>query len=189
MPVTETQATAVNSELRALRALWYSILCDTHGNVPIVISYSDEVPKQNTRIEVYNFIISELTAVLPNLPEVVDKTTYGRLTQWSAWQLLARMYLNAEVYKGSAEWAKCIEACDKVITSGKYVLESDYKNVFKVKNEASKEIVSRCHTIIPIMHKVSMESAYEAIVAKTPVCIQHDCTAMGWVECESAVYQ
>ena len=141
LPVSEAQAVAVNSELRALRALWYSILCDTHGNVPIVISYGDEIPKQNTRTEVYNFIVSELTTVLPNLSSVVDKTTYGRLTQWSAWQLLARMYLNAEVYKGSAEWAKCIDACDKVIASGKYAKEADYKSIFKVNNEASKEIV------------------------------------------------
>lgn len=63
------------------------------------------------------------------------------MTQWAAWQLLARMYLNAEVYKGSAEWTKCIEACDKIIDSGKFILEPDYRNPFKVNNESSKEIV------------------------------------------------
>jgi hypothetical protein len=141
LPMTEQQAVIVRSELRALRALWYSILCDTHGNVPLVITYSDEIPVQKTRTEVYNFIVSELTAVLPNLPANVDKSTYGRMTQWAAHQLLARMYLNAEVYKGSAEWAKCIEACDKIIASGNFILEPDYRNPFKVNNENSKEIV------------------------------------------------
>lgn len=141
LPVTEDQALAVNSELRALRALWYSILCDTHGNIPLVITYSDEVPTQKTRIEVYNFIVSELIEVIPNLPANVDKTTYGRMTQWAAWQLLARMYLNAEVYKGSAEWTKCMEACDKIIASDLFILEPDYRNPFKVKNENSKEII------------------------------------------------
>lgn len=141
LPVSEEQAVAVNAELRALRALWYSILCDTHGNVPIVISYSDEIPVQKTRVEVYNFIVGELTEVLPNLPSAVDKLTYGRMTQWAAWQLLARMYLNAEVYKGSAEWAKCMEACDKIIASGKFAREANYRDIFKAKNENSKEIV------------------------------------------------
>lgn len=141
LPVTEEQALKVNSELRALRALWYSILCDTHGNVPLVTKYSDELPVQKTRTEVYNFVITELTEALPNLPSNVDKTTYGRMTQWTAYQLLARMYLNAEVYKGTAEWAKCLEACNKIIASNYFTLESDYRNPFKTKNESSKEIV------------------------------------------------
>lgn len=141
LPVTEQQTVAIKGELRALRALWYSILCDTHGNIPLVVKYDDEVPVQKTRSEVYNFIVSELTEVLPALPSTVSKSTYGRMTQWAAYQLLARMYLNAEVYKGSAEWAKCNEACDKIIASGNFVLESDYRNPFKVNNENSKEIV------------------------------------------------
>ncbi|QGY44801.1 RagB/SusD family nutrient uptake outer membrane protein [Maribellus comscasis] len=141
LPVTDEQVLAFSSELRALRALWYSILCDTHGNIPLVITYSDDVPEQSTRSEVYNFIIDELTEVIPNLTETVDKSTYGRITQWGAYQLLARMYLNAEVYNGAAEWEKCIEACNKIIGSGNYTLESDYKDVFKVDNEDSKEIV------------------------------------------------
>ncbi len=141
LPLSEELEVALRSELRALRALWYSILCDTHGNIPLVISYSDEIPTQKTRTEVYNFIISELTEVLPDLPSNVDKSTYGRMTQWAAWQLLARMYLNAEVYKGSPEWAKCIEACDEIIASGNFILEPDYRNPFKAKNEGSKEIV------------------------------------------------
>jgi len=141
LPVTEEQVVEFDAELRALRALWYSILCDTHGNVPLVITYSDEVPEQKTRSEVYSFIISELTEVIPNLSEEVDKSTYGRITKWGAYQLLARMYLNAEVYNGTPEWGKCIEACNKIILSEKYVLESDYKSIFKVDNENSSEIV------------------------------------------------
>ena len=141
LPLDEAQTVAIKAELRALRALWYAILCDTHGNIPLVISYSDEVPTQKTRTEVYDFIVSELIDVLPNLPANVDKSTYGRITQWTAWQLLARMYLNAEVYKGAAEWAKCIEACNKIIASGNFILEPDYRAPFKVNNESSKEIV------------------------------------------------
>lgn len=141
LPIPEEQVEEINAELRALRALWYSILCDTHGNVPLVITYSDEIPGQKSRSEVYNFIVSELTDVIPILSETVDPGTYGRLTKWGAYQLLARMYLNAEVYNGSAEWEKCIEACDKIIESGKYAIEPDYKGVFRADNEGSNEIV------------------------------------------------
>jgi hypothetical protein len=141
LPVDEEQAAAVIAEMRALRALWYSILLDTHGNVPLITSFSDEVPEQNTRSEVYDFVISELEAVAPLLEEDVDQTTYGRLTKWGAYQLLARVYLNAEVYTETAQWEKCMEACDKIIASGKYTLDPDYRNIFSADNTDSPEIV------------------------------------------------
>ncbi len=143
LPIEEEQSVKVVAELRALRVLWYSILCDTHGNVPLVIAYNDELPKQSSRADIYKFIIDELTDtdVIDNLTEVVDQTTYGRITKWAAYQLLARMYLNAEVYSGTAEWEKCILACNKVISCEKYDLESNYKDIFKVDNEDSDEIV------------------------------------------------
>ena len=59
LPLDEDQMVAITAELRALRALWYAILCDTHGNIPLVISYSDEVPTQKNRAEVYDFIVNE----------------------------------------------------------------------------------------------------------------------------------
>lgn len=71
---------AIVAEVRAIRALWYAILCDSHGNVPIQTSFSTDIPKQSTRKEVFDFIIKELTEVLPTLSEDVNKSTYGRLT-------------------------------------------------------------------------------------------------------------
>jgi starch-binding outer membrane protein, SusD/RagB family len=141
LPITKEDAIPFVAELRALRALWYSILCDTHGNVPLIINYSDEIPEQKSRKEVYDFIIAELTEVLPDLSAEVNTSTYGRMTQWAAYHLLASMYLNAKVYSGTAHWTECIEACDKIISSGLFSLEPDYKNVFKVNNEGSHEII------------------------------------------------
>lgn len=143
VPVDESLKPGFLAELRALRALWYSILCDTHGNVPIITSFSDEIPMQNTRLEVYNFIISELTDpdVVNNLSEDVTTSTYGRMTKWAASSLLARMYLNAEVYAGTAHWQDCIDACDVVIASDIFVLEPNYKNNFVVENENSEEMI------------------------------------------------
>lgn len=120
------------AELRAIRALWYSILLDTHGNVPIVTAYTDEIPTQSTRQEVYNFVVSELTEVLPHLSDKCDATTYGRMNKWAAYMTLARVYLNAEVYTGTAQWEKALECANAIINSGLFELNSDYSANFAV---------------------------------------------------------
>lgn len=129
LPVGELKDATV-AELRAIRALWYSILLDTHGNVPIVTAFTDEIPTQATRQQVYDFVISELTEVLPYLSESNDATTYGRMNKWAAYMLLARVYLNAEVYTGTPQWEKALECAEKVIDSGLFELAADYSDNF-----------------------------------------------------------
>nr|WP_294780023.1 RagB/SusD family nutrient uptake outer membrane protein [uncultured Flavobacterium sp.] len=140
-PISAEQKTAILAEMRAVRALYYSILVDTHGNVPIIPNYSDKLPVQNTRLEVYNFIVSELTEVIPQLSAKVDKSTYGRMTQWAGYHVLARVYLNAQVYTGTPQWQKCIEACNKIIESGLFKKSDSYKAIFSATNESNPEMV------------------------------------------------
>lgn len=141
LPISEEQAASVIAELRGVRAVYYSILLDTHGNVPIIKNFSDEVPTQASRSEVYNFIISELNEVIPMLTETADQTTYGRLNKWGALALQARVYLNAEVYVGTAEWDKVISNTDQIINSGAYMLDDNYRDVFSTDNQNSPEIL------------------------------------------------
>ena len=141
LPVSEAQAIAIIAEMRALRALYYSILVDTHGNVPIIASYGDDLPVQNTRSEVYGFIVSELNEVIPDLTETVDLSTYGRMTKWAAYHVLARVHLNAEVYTGTPQWEQVIAACDAVIESGAFGLSTSYSDIFKTENETNSEMV------------------------------------------------
>ena len=141
LPVEGEQAAAIVAEMRALKALYYSILIDTHGNVPILTDFSDEIPVQSSRQEVYDFIVSELTEVIPLLPIEADQTTYGRLNKWGALTLLARVYLNAEVYTGTAQWEKVIETTDQIIASGNYTLDPNYRDIFDADNQASPEII------------------------------------------------
>ena len=135
----------VIAELRVLRASYYYVLCDLYGNVPIVTDFDVPdgfLPEQNTRKEVYDFIVKEISESLPLLNTKNDISTYGRFNKWAAHTLLAKMYLNAGVFSGTPEWAKCIEQCDAVINSGAgYVLEGDQRDVFKTNNENSKEII------------------------------------------------
>lgn len=132
------------AELKVLRASYYWVLCDMYGNVPIVTDFDvpeGYLPTQNTRQEVYDFIIKEITENINNLSEKNDQTTYGRMNKWVAHSLLAKVYLNAGVYTGTTKWDECIAQCNSVINSSLYQLEANQKNVFVTNNENSKEII------------------------------------------------
>jgi len=144
------------AELQALRASYYWILCDNYGNVPIVDRYDVEegyLPEQKTRKEVYDWIVAQIEEAIPNLPED-NGATYARFNKWAAYTLLAKVYLNAEVYSGEAKWDKCIEACDEVIGSGLYMMEPTQKTNFLEKNTGSRENIFSIpfdHTYAPAL--------------------------------------
>jgi hypothetical protein len=58
--------------------------------------------------------------------------------------VLARLYLNAEVYTGTARWSDAKTAAEKVITEGGYELCDNYKYLFyqdNTTNGAQKEFI------------------------------------------------
>ena len=121
------------SEIKMVRALAYFMMMDSFGNVPIYTQYGDFTPKTNSsRAEVFNFIEKEILDAIPNLSAVSGVSTYGRANKWTAYALLAKMYLNAEYYTGTKRYTEAIAACDQVINSGLYALEarSTYLNMF-----------------------------------------------------------
>jgi len=144
IPFTEGKE-AVIAELKVLRASYYYVLCDLFGNVPIITQFdvpAGFIPEQSTRKEVFDFIVKDILDNAPLLSDKNDPTTYGRFNKWGAHTLLAKMYLNAQVYTGTPAWEKCIEQCNLVINSGAgYTLEATQKEVFKTNNESSKEII------------------------------------------------
>ena len=112
------------AELKTLRAITYFMLMDIFGNVPLDTVYGDFTSHTNApRTEVFNFIERELKKAIPSLSAATDQTTYGRPTQWTAWALLAKIYLNAEYYTGTNRYNDCISACDQVINSSKFSIE------------------------------------------------------------------
>ncbi|MDM8305363.1 RagB/SusD family nutrient uptake outer membrane protein [Phocaeicola salanitronis] len=144
--VDEATREPLIAELKVLRASYYYILVDLYGNVPIVTDFKDSsLPKQSTRKEVFDFIIKEVTENIDLLSETPRGYYYGRFNKWAAHTLLAKMYLNAEIWSGTPQWQKCIDECDAVIdfanSSNEYALEANQKNVFVTNNENSKEII------------------------------------------------
>lgn len=133
------------SEVKMVRAFAYFMMMDNYGNVPIDTVYGDFTPKTNTaRAQVFSFIESEIKACLPYLNTASGTTSYGRPNKYTAYALLAKMYLNAEYYTGTARYDDCIAACDNVINSGLYALEpiSSYLQMFYPTNGPSmKEFI------------------------------------------------
>src|SRR5450432_607577 len=132
------------AELKGLRAIYYLWLVDRFGNVPISIDFTSTVsPSTSTRDQVYALVESELLAAAPLLPHTgpADESTYGRVNAYTCWAALAKLYLNAEVYTGTAQWAKCIAACDTVINSGLYTLTPNYQDNFVPENKGASESI------------------------------------------------
>ena len=132
---------SINAELKTLRALYYYWAMDLYGNIPLVTSFqTDASTLTNTpRKDIYNFIDSELNNNLQYLSTDVSTATYGRVTKYTAFCTLAKLYLNAQVYTGTPQWAKAMQMCDSVILSGKYSLEANYFDNFSVNNTGSTE--------------------------------------------------
>lgn len=111
------------AEIRFIRALQYYLLMDAFGNVPFAENI--EKPVQKTRSEMYEWLVTEINDLYGDLsPAKVKKSSasdYVRATQGAADALLMRLYLNAEVYTGKAEWAKAKAQAEKLI-NGPYSL-------------------------------------------------------------------
>ena len=141
--VNKDVASAYIGELTTLRSFFYWWLVDMYGNVPYDNDFANALPAPPTvpRATVYSNLITDLETAVPLLTKNVDGTTYGRMNYWAGKFLLAKLYLNAQVYSGTAQWDKVIAACDEIINSGKYSLESNYFANFNVNNSGSKEFI------------------------------------------------
>lgn len=141
----ETAKTYV-AEARGLRAYYNMLALDLWG-----IAFKKEDPTALSEIlrgaDAVSYIQSELETALPDLKNDVGP---GRLTQYGAYALLARLHLNAAVYRdpyatsfsfSTADMDKVIEYADKVIGSGKYALSAEYFSIFDNDNHTNKELV------------------------------------------------
>lgn len=133
-----------NAEARFCRALAYYVLMDAFGNPPFATEETgSSLPEQIKRADLFDWIEGELNTIKSSLPEMTDE--YGRADQHCVDFLLARMYLNSEVYTGNKRYTDCITACNNIITSNSYELADDYAELFMADNgenaDARKEII------------------------------------------------
>ena len=137
VPMSKAQAQA---EMRVYRAYCYWYVMDMFGTAPVVEKVGEPNPSSWSREEMFAWIEKELKESIPALSE--SKTeTYGRVSKWGAYALLARLYLNAEVYTGKARWDDCIAACDE-LEKGGFTLDSHWNDPFRADNDKrSGEII------------------------------------------------
>lgn len=127
------------AETRFLRAYFYWMALDTFGSVPFSTEDSPfgggYNPPQGTRAEIFNFCVEELEALVAegsDMPEA--QANYPRADKGSCLGLLARLYINAEVYTGTERWADAKDACERIYALGKYSICPDYAALFRGDN-------------------------------------------------------
>ncbi len=133
------------AEARGMRAYYSMLTLDLFGLV-FVKEDIGETSKILRGEEAFQYIKNELLAVEPNLDTTVGP---GRLSKGAVWGLLARLYLNAAVYRDvygtpsfkADEMDKVTEYCDKIINSGQYKLAADYFSIFNSDNHSNPELV------------------------------------------------
>jgi starch-binding outer membrane protein, SusD/RagB family len=129
------QVRQMAKEARFLRAYQYWILMDLFGNPPFVDENSpiagSTLPQQIMRPELFTYVENELKALETEMPV---SNEYGRVNRATVWALLARMYLNAQVYTGTAKWAEAVTYSKRVIDAG-YSLVSNYAWLMRADNQ------------------------------------------------------
>lgn len=137
------------AEARFLRALAYYNLMDLFGKAGFVTE-DDPVgayqSPQYERPELFAFIESELLAILPDLKGPLENE-YARADKAAAWMLLAKIYLNAEVFVGENKYQDCIIYCEHIIEAG-FSLSPAYLNNFNADNDSNS---ARHEIIFPIV--------------------------------------
>lgn len=158
---TDAQASR-RAEVRFMRALAYSYLLDLYGSVPFttrskefnlpmyVLRDYDEngqpvmlYPPQQSRSYIYNYVVNELLSVATLLPTPGQAGNY-RPDKMAAWLLLARLFLNAEVYTGTERWDDALSMAKQVIDNSSRQLCPQYQRLFMADNDgngAEQEII------------------------------------------------
>jgi starch-binding outer membrane protein, SusD/RagB family len=134
------------AEARGMRAFYNMLMLDMFG-----VAFSKEDLGDVSTIlrgdKAVEYIKSELVAIEPTLG---TSSNPGRLSKGAVWGLLARLHLNAAVYRDvyastftfkPEDMDKVIEYTDKIINAGQYSLSTDYWAIFGNANHDNKELV------------------------------------------------
>ena len=136
---------AMRAEARFLRAYFYWMAMDVFGAVPFTTEdspFGAVNPEQATRQEVFNYIVEELTDLASDSSALpAARSNYPRADKGSALGLLARVYLNAEVYSGTAMWSEAKAACERIFNMG-YNTASNYADIFRGDNGENPDVTA-----------------------------------------------
>ncbi len=149
------------AEARFLRALAYYHGLDLYGKTPFVTEKDlpgAYFPPVKNRAELFTYVESELKAIKGDLGAA--RFEYGRADKATASMLLAKLYLNAQVYINQPKYTEAITELKEVIAGG-YTLADKYANIFRSDNNTNNsEIIfaqnfdgakSQAYSIVQVM--------------------------------------
>ncbi|MBN2175203.1 MAG: RagB/SusD family nutrient uptake outer membrane protein [Bacteroidales bacterium] len=133
----KAKITYYRAEVRFLRALSYWHALDLFGDgIPFVTEndpVGDFFPPATNKENLFSYIESELIAAEPDLYDP-PHPEYGRADKGAAWMLLAKLYLNAEIYINQSKYSECMNYC-QMIVNGPYSLAPTYHQLFLANND------------------------------------------------------
>jgi hypothetical protein len=137
-PSPEAKKVSSIAEVKAMRALYTYFMMDLYGNIPIITDFPvADLPATQSRTKVFDYIESELLSVVQQLPAKTSANAtlyYGRPTKAMVFALLEKMYLNAQVYTGTAKYTQAVTMADSVLKNTNYSLDAKYRDIFLPNN-------------------------------------------------------
>ena len=132
---SEQEIAAYDAEARVLRAFANYNMIDLFGRGPWIDENSPTgaVPPTYDRKQLFDATVADLVAHVDNMVPAAQQE-YGRLSREAGYMLLAKLYLNAEVYTGTAMWQECANALKHVVETG-LELAPEYKYLFCRSND------------------------------------------------------
>jgi len=144
--MTDAETLRQRAEIRFLRALHYWYFLDLFGKAPFKEHFDNDLPVEKKGAELYAYIQNELSEIEGDMYEP-RQAPFGRADKAANWLLRARLYLNAGVYTGQADYAKAEEYAGKVIGSA-YKLCTKYSELFMADNDENENAMQEI--ILPI---------------------------------------
>lgn len=134
------------AEAKGMYAFYNLMALDLWG-----IIFVKEDPGATSQIVRGDSAVEYLKKVLLEVEPVLDNTTGpGRLTKAGVWGLLAKLHLNAAVYRDRYaatftfrpdDMDKAIDYTNRIINAGQYALSADYFSIFNDNNNTNKELI------------------------------------------------
>jgi hypothetical protein len=137
---TRAEIKPYRAEARLLRALSYYYMMDIFGKANFATENDavNSIPQVYDRAQLFSFIESELIDIDADLINS-RQNEYGRADKSVAYMILAKIYLNAEVYIGENRYADCITYCEKIISGG-HSLATSYLHNFMANNNTNSAV-------------------------------------------------
>lgn len=134
------------AEAKGMYAFYNMMVLDLWG-----VIFVKEDPGATSKIVRGDEAVEYLKNIFLEVEPLLDNTTGpGRLTKAGVWGLLAKLHLNAAVYRDryaasftfkNEDMDKVIEYTSKIVSSGQYALSPDYWAIFNDENNTNKELV------------------------------------------------